>query len=81
MSAYLPAFMLSGFIFEITAMPKPIQWLTHLFSARYYVTCLQTLFLSGNVWPLLLSCILAMALIGLFFFILTARKTVKRLDI
>jgi ABC-2 type transport system permease protein len=80
MSAFLPAMMLSGFIFEIGSMPKPIQWLTHIFAVRYFVTCLQTLFLAGNVWPLLLSCMGAMLFISLVFFGLTARKTRKRLD-
>ena len=80
MSAFLPAFMLSGFIFEISAMPQPIQLLTYVFAARYFVTSLQTLFLTGNIWPLLLASMAAMAVIGLAFFILTAGKTKKRLD-
>lgn len=80
MSAFLPAFMLSGFIFEISAMPQPIQVLTYAFAARYFVTSLQTLFLTGNIWPLILSCMAAMAVIGLVFFGLISRKTHKRLD-
>jgi len=80
MSAFLPAFMLSGFIFEISAMPEPIQLLTYLLAARYFVTSLQTLFLAGNVWPLLLGAMGAMLLIGLAFFGLTARKTRKSLE-
>ena len=80
MSAFLPAFMLSGFIYEISAMPEPIQWITYTLAARYFVTSLQTVFLTGDVWSLLLSCIIAMTIIGAIFFILTARKTVKRLD-
>ena len=32
---FLPAFILSGFIFSISAMPEPIQWITHLIPARY----------------------------------------------
>jgi ABC-2 type transport system permease protein len=80
MSAFLPAFMLSGFIFEIGSMPKPIQWLTHIFAVRYFVTCLQTLFLAGNVRLLLLNCMGAMLLVSLVFFGLIARKTRKRLD-
>lgn len=79
-SGFLPSFMLSGFIFDIAAMPKPIQLLTYIFPARYYVTCLQTLFLTGNVWPLLLRCMAAMFCIGSIFFIITTRKTKKRLD-
>ncbi|AJQ92397.1 ABC transporter permease [Gynuella sunshinyii] len=81
MSAFLPAFMLSGFIFEISSMPLPVRILSHVFAARYFVTSLQTLFLSGNIWPLLLSCMGVMVFIGLVFFVLTARKTVKRLDV
>jgi len=80
MSAFLPAFMLSGFIFEISSMPLPIRALTHIFAARYFVTSLQTLFLAGNVWPLLLQCMLAMAIICCFFFFMIVRKTSSRLD-
>lgn len=79
-SAFLPALMLSGFIFEISAMPQPIQWLTYLFPARYLVTSLQTLFLTGTVWPLLAFCMLCMAVIGAVFLVLTATMTRKRLD-
>ena len=79
-SAFLPAFMLSGFIFEISAMPLPIRLITHVFAARYFVTSLQSLFLTGNIWPLLLSCTAAMALIALVFFLITVRRTRKRLD-
>jgi ABC-2 type transport system permease protein len=80
MSAFLPAFMLSGFIYEISAMPTPIQALSHVIAARYLVTSLQTIFLTGNIWPLLLSSMGAMAIIGIVFFLLIARKTHKRLD-
>ena len=79
-SGFLPAFMLSGFIFEISSMPVPLQALTFAFTARYFTTSLQTLFLAGNVWPLLLWCIGPMAVIATVFFLLTMRKTVKRLD-
>jgi ABC-2 type transport system permease protein len=80
MSAFLPSFILSGFIFEINSMPKWIQLLTHLFAARYFVTSLQTLFLTGNIWTLLVRCLFAIALIGFAFFFITAHKTRKRLD-
>lgn len=80
MSAFLPAFMLSGFIFEINSMPLPIKMLTYIIHARYLVTSLQTLFLAGSITNLLLICSVAMFLIGSFFFFMTARKTRKRLD-
>ncbi len=79
-SAFLPAFMLSGFLFEIASMPKAIRALTYVMSARYFVSALQTLFLVGNVWKLIVYDIVPMLTIGLIFFFITARKTVKRLD-
>lgn len=79
-SAFLPAFMLSGFIFEINSMPLPIRALTYILPARYFVSCLQTLFLVGNVWSLILYNLLAMIIFGAVIFFVTARRTVKRLD-
>ena len=51
---FLPAFMLSGFLFDVRSMPVAVRYLTYALPARYYVTLLQTLFLSGNVWEVLL---------------------------
>ena len=79
-AAFLPGFILSGFIFEISSMPPPIQLVTYFISARYFVSCLQTLFLVGNVWNLILTNTLAMTAIAVFFFTWTAHRTVKRLD-
>jgi len=77
---FLPAYMLSGFLFEIASMPLPIRALTHIIPARYFVQCLQTLFMVGNVWSLILFNLLPMLGIGGILFLITARKTVKRLD-
>jgi len=76
----LPAFLLSGFLFEIASMPKPMQIITMLIPARHFVSNMQTLFLTGDVLALLIPNIIKMFLIGLFLFVLTAKKTVKRLD-
>lgn len=43
----LPAFLLSGFVFDINNMPVVIQWLTYLFPARYFVDILRGLYLKG----------------------------------
>ena len=79
-TGFLPAFILSGFLFEIFSMPTWIQYFTHIIPARYFVQCLQTLFLVGNVWPLILWNLVSMLLIGLLFFLITMHKTVKRLE-
>nr|WP_068468588.1 ABC transporter permease [Candidatus Protochlamydia phocaeensis] len=79
-AAFLPGFILSGFIFEIASMPLIIQMVTYLIPARYFVSSLQTIFLVGNIWELILPNILIMLFIGILIFLITARKTVKRLD-
>ncbi len=79
-TAFLPAFILSGFLFEICSMPSWIQWLTFFVPARYFVQSLQTLFLVGNVWPLILWNLVPMSLIGLLFFLIARHKTLKRLE-
>jgi len=80
MLAFLPAFILSGFIFEIGSMPWAIRAITYILPYRYFVSILQTIFLGGTLWDLFLPNLLAILAIALFLFILTARKTVKRLD-
>jgi ABC-2 type transport system permease protein len=61
---FLPAFILSGFIFDINSMPRLIQLLTYLIAARYFVAILQTIFLAGNVWSVIVPNALALALMA-----------------
>lgn len=78
--AFLPAYILSGFIFEIDSMPPFIQGITFFIPARYFVTCLQTLFLVGNVWSLLIFNAAIMIIFSIILFLIIAHITVKRLD-
>jgi len=48
LATFLPAFLLSGFIFPIFNMPKPIQAITYLVPARYFIKILKDIFLKGN---------------------------------
>jgi ABC-2 type transport system permease protein len=79
-SGFLPALLLSGFLFEIDSMPQPIRWLTYVVAARYFVESLQTLFLTGDVWAEFIRAAGPMLLIGAFFFLVAARSTRKRLE-
>jgi ABC-2 type transport system permease protein len=79
-AAFLPAVILSGFIYEIRSMPPLIRAVTWLVPARYFVTAMQTLFQAGNVWVVLLKSMLFLAIASAFFIGLTALKTRKRLD-
>ncbi|MCC7327195.1 MAG: ABC transporter permease [Burkholderiales bacterium] len=79
-SGFLPSFLLSGFLFEIDAMPTAIQAITYLIPARYFVASLQTVFLAGDVWAVFLPNVAAMMAIGGFFFVIAKHKTRKNLE-
>lgn len=80
MTGFLPALLLSGFLFEISSMPTPIQWITWAVPARHYVASLQTIFLAGDVWPQLLRDMAALLTLGGAFFAITLGRSRKRLD-
>ena len=79
-SAFLPAVMLSGFLFEIHSMPAVIRGVTYLVPARYFVTAMQTLFQAGSVPPILLHSGMFLVAAGSFFIGLTALKTRRRME-
>lgn len=54
LATFMPAFMLSGFLFDLRSMPAAIRAITYVLPARYYVTLLQTVFLAGDLWSVLL---------------------------
>ncbi len=45
---FVPAFLLSGFMFAIGNMPKPLQWITYLIPARYFISLLKGIYLKGT---------------------------------
>ncbi len=80
LATFLPAFILSGFIFDIGSMPAVVQGITHVLAARYFVAILQTVFLAGNVWSVVLPNALALAGMAAFFLGVSRRKLRKRLE-
>ena len=79
-SGFLPAFLLSGFLFEIDSMPAVIQAITRVVPARYFIASLQTVFLAGDVWAVMIPNMLAMLAIGVVFFGLARARFRKSLD-
>ena len=73
-STFLPAFLLSGFIFAIENMPVALQYLTLVLPARYYVSLSKLIFLKG-VSPLTLW---AEVLALCFMLLLLARVSLVR---
>lgn len=76
----MPALLLSGMIFDIASMPKWLQFVTFAVPARYLVSILQTLFLAGTVWPLLLPNLAALAIAATAGLGATFAVTRRRLD-
>lgn len=79
LTAFLPALELSGFLFEIASMPRPLQWLTYVLPVRYLMPPLQSVFLAGDLWSQFARGIAVMLGFGLLFFVLTIRVTRRRI--
>ncbi len=47
LTSFLPAFLLSGFVYSVENMPKVIQVVTYVVPARYFVSILKGVFLKG----------------------------------
>jgi len=77
---FLPAFLLSGFLFSIEQMPVPLQWITHIFPARYYVTLLKKIFLKGTPVGMLAADLLPLAGFTLVLALVATRSFHKRLE-
>lgn len=77
---YLPSFLLSGIVFEICSMPLPIRIITYCMPPRYFVSSLQTLFLAGNVWEVIVPDTVRIFLFAVLFLAATAAKTKKTLE-
>jgi ABC-2 type transport system permease protein len=76
---FLPAVMLSGFLFDLRSMPAVVRIATYLLPARYYVTLLQTVFLAGDIWTVIVPNAAVLAGMAVVFFIFTRRATRKEL--
>ena len=79
-AGFLPAFFLSGLIFDLESTPRFIQIVSHVVPARYFVSISHTLFMAGDVWPVLLPNAMALAFMAVLFNGLAFRKITKRLE-
>lgn len=77
---FMPAFVLSGFIFSIDQMPAAIRALTHLVPARYYDSILKGIFLKGVSVGMLSYEIVALAVLDVFVAFFAARAFRKQLE-
>ena len=77
---FLPAFLLSGFLFPIEQMPAVLQWITRILPARYYVTALKKIFLKGTPTAMLSAELIPLAIFALLLALMATRSFHKRLE-
>ncbi|HMK20836.1 MAG TPA: ABC transporter permease [Terriglobales bacterium] len=76
---FLPAFLLSGFLYAIEQMPAVLQYITRILPARYYVAVLKKIFLKGSPVPLLYADLVPLAIFTLVLAVLATRSFHKSL--
>jgi ABC-2 type transport system permease protein len=77
--SFLPAVMLSGFLFDLRSMPSAVRLITYVLPARYYVALLQTIFLAGDVWSVILPNAAVLAVMAVLLLYLTRKAAQKKL--
>jgi ABC-2 type transport system permease protein len=77
--SFMPAMMLSGFLFDLRSAPLAIRLISYVLPARYYVTLLQTEFLAGDVWSVIAPNAAVLALMAAVLLLLAQRATRKKL--
>jgi ABC-2 type transport system permease protein len=77
---FVPAILLSGFIFPIANMPEAVQYLTYLNPLRYFLVIIRGIFLKGIGFDMLWPQMLALAVLGSAVFAFSALRFRKRLE-
>jgi ABC-2 type transport system permease protein len=77
---FLPAMMLSGFLYDLRSMPAFIQAITYALPARYAVTLMQTLYLAGDVGSVVWLNLGVLAAMAATLLVLTRLATRKQLS-
>ena len=80
MATFLPAYLLSGFMFAIDVMPKPLQILSYAVPARYYLVVTRGIFLKGvgiDVLYIQGLLMVAFAVLGLFLAMRVFKKELR----
>lgn len=77
---FLPAFLLSGFLFAIEQMPVALRWITRILPARYYVSVLKKIFLKGTPASMLYGDLVPLAVFAVALALMATRSFHKRLE-
>lgn len=77
---FLPATLLSGFMFPIENMPDPAQWITYLNPLRYFLVIIRDVFLKGSGIDLLWPQFMALGILGVLVLAFSAMRFHKRIE-
>lgn len=80
LASFLPAMMLSGFIFDLRNVPTAIRVIGNLLPATYFMELVKSLFLAGDFWPMILKNCAILAAYAVALLGLARLVTRKRLD-
>jgi ABC-2 type transport system permease protein len=80
LSSFMPSLMLSGFLFDLRNVPLAIQVIGKILPATYFMELIKTLFLAGNVWPLILRDCAILAGYAVLLLSVACAVTRKQLD-
>jgi len=77
---FLPALLLSGFVFPISSMPEILQYITRILPPRYYITFIESEFMAGTVTSIVIKSSIFLLILGLILFIAVYKNTDMRLS-
>ena len=74
LASFLPTMILSGFVFPIASMPAPIQAITFVVPARYFIVALRSIVLKGAELSTFWTELAALAAYATFMLALASRR-------
>ncbi|KXV70073.1 hypothetical protein AD951_03950 [Acetobacter malorum] len=80
LTSFMPATMLSGFVFDLRNVPIAIQAISQILPATHFMSLIKTLFMAGDNWPAIFRAITILGLYAVILIFLTQRTLRKKLD-
>jgi len=78
LSSFLPTMMLSGFVFPIASMPTPIQLVTYIVPARYFIVALRSIVLKGAALSAFWIDLVALAVYAAVMLAMASRRLARQ---
>ncbi|WP_109467522.1 ABC transporter permease [Albibacillus kandeliae] len=78
--SFMPALMLSGFVFDLRNVPVVIQVVSNLLPATHFMGLIKTLFMAGDYWPQIIRANVILAIYTTVLVIVARRTLAKKLD-